>query len=801
MYNEPMKWLISYSKICGKKLTMNQRLRKTLTKIKHKLLQLQDGTMTGCVLCFRARDAPTIVDQYVTKPIKSQAKLTNCVLALRAVNVIDVNVGSSRIRKKSRNLGVPRCWPASQEIIQFCHLVNDKGHNEESVNSGGGKNCVENSKVSDSLLLKKFYSLSYEVVCHLLSGKEVDLPMQLNDEQMDVLLFSKSSFLIGRSGTGKTTILTTKLFQNEEHFFKGAKRIYVAKSRQIEMLSMWDSSENSFNGADFTSEFNDIPDTFIEIPKKIYPLVITFHKFLMMLDGTLGNSFFERFLEARESHVALQAFIRVKRKEIVYTLFKIYEKIKSERGDSDLGDFVNGINQRLSNGNYEGDLMDFVYIDEVQDLSIRQISLFKYICQNVEEGFMFAGDTTQTIARVDNLEPETSPIPGEAPTLLESCHDENAIVTIFGGSRSGVEIMGFGAEQVILVRDDHARTEITEYVGRKALVLTILECKGLEFQESCNPRTHMRSVLVSLGFLSTVYETSESEGVTWAVLVAGSKGRKNYRFEADISGAYHVLKRGGKDVYSGVPKHYTSKDVTVENFLAVLAGDEKTVSAKEVVKQLLRITFSSTTPLDIVLGHHFTRPYPENGKFCLLFYENNFIRQCDMKEMEIQYGGNWPKLLRASADQILGTNHESYLGYLKEATGMYESVGKLEYAALCCYDLGEYGRAGRLCLAIIGAFRSNKRQTCGKMDAAEECFSLAGYYSDAAEAYANEISFPTVCQFAKRENFLIEGCCRNQESLHFTIVEPRNKIRELVSDIKKRTKTNAKRTKPSTGME
>ncbi|GJY58486.1 hypothetical protein Tco_0458378 [Tanacetum coccineum] len=104
MYNEPMKWLISYSKICGKKLTMNQRLRKTLTKIKHKLLQLQDDTMTGCVLCFRARDAPIVVDQYVTKPIKSQVKLTNCVLALRAVNVVDVNVGSLRIRKKSRSL-------------------------------------------------------------------------------------------------------------------------------------------------------------------------------------------------------------------------------------------------------------------------------------------------------------------------------------------------------------------------------------------------------------------------------------------------------------------------------------------------------------------------------------------------------------------------------------------------------------------------------------------------------------------------------------------------------------------------
>lgn len=85
---------------------------------------------------------------------------------------------------------------------------------------------------------------------------------------------------------------------------------------------------------------------------------------------------------------------------------------------------------------------------------------------------------------IDNLEPETSLISGEAPVLLESGNDENAIVTIFGGSESSGEVVRFGAEQIILVRDERAKTEICEYVGRQALVLTILECKGLEFHVS-----------------------------------------------------------------------------------------------------------------------------------------------------------------------------------------------------------------------------------------------------------------------------------------------------------------------------
>ncbi|KAI3778696.1 hypothetical protein L2E82_08079 [Cichorium intybus] len=565
------------------------------------------------------------------------------------------------------NLEVPRSWPASPEMIRYRNLSNCEDENDLSTNQGDGRNFVENSKVSESLLLMKFYSLSSGVVNHLLSGKDIDLPMQVTDEQMDIILFNKSSFIIGRSGTGKTTILTMKLYQNEQSFRIASQGFYEAESSGVNDTEFDDedkeikqnvlrqlfvtvspklchavkhhvshitsissngnsSTEINLEDADITTDFVDIPDTFIDIPKKNYPLVMTFEKFLMMMDGTLGNSFFERFPEAREgSHgnhissrsIALQTFIRLRnvtfdkfhlhywprfnenlkkkldasrvfteiishikgglqagesndgkltfehysslsegrastltqqKRETVYTLFQAYEKMKTERGEFDWGDLVNDLHHRLKSINYEGDQMDFVYIDEVQDLSMRQISLFKYICQNVEEGFIFAGDTAQTIARgidfrfedirslfytefltskpigkqekgrvsekfhlkqnfrthagvlelaqsvidilycyfkhsVDILEPETSLISGEAPVLLESGNDENAIVTIFDGTGTSGELVGFGAEQVILVRDDSAKTEICEYVGKQALVLTIVECKGLEFQD------------------------------------------------------------------------------------------------------------------------------------------------------------------------------------------------------------------------------------------------------------------------------------------------------------------------------
>ncbi len=49
------------------------------------------------------------------------------------------------------------------------------------------------------------------------------------------------------------------------------------------------------NCIDDSTLFKDIPDSLVDIPPTQYPMVMTFYKFLMMLDGTVGISYFERF--------------------------------------------------------------------------------------------------------------------------------------------------------------------------------------------------------------------------------------------------------------------------------------------------------------------------------------------------------------------------------------------------------------------------------------------------------------------------------------------------------------------------
>lgn len=116
-----------------------------------------------------------------------------------------------------RNLEVPKTWPASSKIIQFKNK--DEARRNESSGASDHECYIENSKVSESFLLMKFYSLSSGMVSHLLSdheGRELDLPFEVTDQEQDIILYHRSSFILGRSGTGKTTVLTMKLFQKEQ---------------------------------------------------------------------------------------------------------------------------------------------------------------------------------------------------------------------------------------------------------------------------------------------------------------------------------------------------------------------------------------------------------------------------------------------------------------------------------------------------------------------------------------------------------------------------------------------------------
>ncbi|XP_061342438.1 uncharacterized protein LOC133288644 [Gastrolobium bilobum] len=807
---------------------------------------------------------------------------------------------------------VPLSWERSVDIIKFKNL--DTNGNEAELSGWDQRIYVENSKVEESLLLMKFYSLSSGVVSHLLSdreGNELDLPFEVSDEEREIILFSKSTFVLGRSGTGKTTVLTMKLFQKEKLHHMAVEASYGIKSAPVPCMNHEKEYEESSSvndrpvlrqlfvtvspklcqavkhhvvrmkrsicGGDISTESSsieediNIPDSFVNLPTNSYPLVITFQKFLMMLDGTLGNSFFERFSD-QSSHsqnlgvrsVALETFVRKKevtydrfdslywphfnsqytktldssrvfteiishikggiravesgdgklsredylslsinrasslvkeKREVIYDIYQSYEKMKMDKGDFDLADIVIDIHHRLKIERYEGDEMQFVYIDEVQDLTMSQIALFKYVCQNVEEGFVFCGDTAQTIARgidfrfqdikslfykkfvleskrstygqgkekgkiseifllnqnfrthagvlklsqsiiellfcffphsIDVLKPETSLIYGEGPVVLECENRKNAIATIFGSSgHVGGKIVGFGAEQVILVRDDFARKEILDYIGKQALVLTVLECKGLEFQDVLLYNFFGSSPLKNRW--RVIYEYMKEQDMLQPTEL------KSYPSFNDSK--HHILCSELKQLYVAITRTRQRLWIceNTEEFSRPMFDYWKKkglVQFKELDDSLAQAMKVASSPEE----------WRSRGK--KLFYQNNY----EMATMCFERAGDsyWERKskaagLRAGANRLHDLNPEDANAMLREAAEIFEAIGMADSAAQCFSDLGDYERAGKLYL-----------EKCEEPDLkrAGDCFYLAGCYEIAAQVYARGSFFSdclTVC--------------------------------------------------------
>ncbi|XP_026433956.1 uncharacterized protein LOC113331459 [Papaver somniferum] len=812
-------------------------------------------------------------------------------------------------KKADGDMDVPVIWEPCNEVVRY--NTRTESSSGLSVAEFDGRSYLENSKVNESLLLMKFYSLSSGVVSHLLSGsdgRELDLPFEMTDQELEITLFPRSSFILGRSRTGKTTILTMKLFQKEQqHYFSleglsegtcstsaspknwmreglGAtngtnlRQMFVTVSpqlcsaikNQISNLKSFISggklsAENKFtdmHDIDDTIAFSSIPDSFIDLPLDCYPLVITFQKFLLMLDGSMEDSYFDRFNDVREfcagntgtsRTFALNAFIRSKEvnydrfnsfywphfnchltrkldsstvfveimshikggliagrvpngklsrgnylllsegrvstlskdlRELIYDIFLDYEKKKLLNGEFDFADLVTDLHQRLRKGIYRGDQMDFVYVDEVQDLTMRQAALFKYMCQNFEAGFAFSGDTAQTIARgidfrfqdirslfynefiseprsdfkgkaqekvhysvsdyfqlsqnfrthagilklsqsiiellyhffplsIDSLRPENSHIYGEAPVILESVNDENAIVTIFGNSGStGSSFIGFGAEQVILVRNDSVKKEVSDQIGNQALVLTLVECKGLEFQDV---------------LLYNFFGTSPLKN-QWRVIYG----------HMEELGVLHCTEQKSFPSFCSA-KHKILCSELKQLYVALTRARQRLWIYENADKFSMPI-FDYWKKLGVVQVQHLDESLAQTMRvgsskeeWCSrgikLFNEGNF----EMATMCFERAGDpykekWAKAagLRAAANRMGDSSSELARVPLTEAAEIFETIGKFEIAAKCFIQLKDFKRAGLLYLKNLEEPR---------LEDAADCFSLAGCWSIAAEVY------------------------------------------------------------------
>ncbi|NWH70262.1 TRNK1 protein, partial [Piaya cayana] len=228
----------------------------------------------------------------------------------------------------------------------------------------------------------------------------------------------------------------------------------------------------------------------------------------------------------------------------IYQLFCLYEQIRSQRGYFDEEDFLYNLSQRLSKlSELPWSIHEF-YGDEIQDFTQAELALLMK-CINDPNAMFLTGDTAQSIMKgvafrfsdlrslfhyasknsmnkkqrvrkpkriyqlyqnyrshsgilllasgvvdllqhyfpesFDRLPKDCGLFDGPKPTVLESCSVSDLAILLRGNKRK-TQPIEFGAHQVVLVANETAKEKIPEELSL-ALVLTVYEAKGLEFDD------------------------------------------------------------------------------------------------------------------------------------------------------------------------------------------------------------------------------------------------------------------------------------------------------------------------------
>ncbi|KAI5075691.1 hypothetical protein GOP47_0009767 [Adiantum capillus-veneris] len=781
----------------------------------------------------------------------------------------------------------PATWKKSADFVWL------KPHDKCAQNHHSEKSdlLTERSTVSESLLLMKFYAMSSGIAKNLLTatgGVELDLPFEVNEEESLIIKYPSSCFILGRSGTGKTTVLVTKLIQREQqshisqHGFnkiseipqrvlenprsanRHIKQILVTLSpllcaaikKQISQIQSILSAEGelplpgeSHHDLVLDNEDEDkilglLPDSFINIPETYFPMFLTFRRFLLMLGNSILNSPFERTkknsLERREvdykqfdsdywphmDHTLTRKFdsctvyteiasvikgsiqavktaqgfldkemylssarkgqqLTLEQKGMIYVLFLQYEKLKMQRNDYDMADYVKNVYKRLSAGEYQGDIIDYVYIDEVQDFTPAQISLFSFLCSDPHEGYIFAGDTAQTIARgvnfrfsearslfytdftiaaptnadsgarkktkefspaffhlshnfrthvgvvnmansiveliyyffphsIDKLEPETSLVWGQLPVLLKADGQDLAKEICKTNKNSSNQGHRFGAQQVILVRDEAQKTDLVNKIGKQGLILTVSGSKGLEFED----------------VLMYNFFTGSSLQSNWRVIY-------DYMYKNNLMTAHDPTKRSYPEF--DVHKHSLLCSELKHIYVAVTRAKQRLWIYEEsdnffqpiidywMCQELLETKLLDVTFISQMAAQSTPDEWRKRGFEVLDQQQYDMAILCFERAGD-QHNADLAKAasLRQFGEKQLNINRGVAIANLRKASEMFLTLQRPDIAARCCIKCGDYHKAGLI---------YSKHCKPQRFEDGGDCFLEAKSWVEAENAY------------------------------------------------------------------
>ncbi|KAH8146891.1 uncharacterized protein LAJ45_08970 [Morchella importuna] len=502
-------------------------------------------------------------------------------------------------------------------------------------------------------------------------------------------------------------------------------------------------------------------------------------------------------------------------RDLIYNIYERYEKVKRDHGDIDdidrARDVLKGMAKNRDVRNRIEKAFDEIYIDEIQDQKLLEIMMLLHLVKRPNAAH-FAGDTAQSISKdsvfrfenvkdllyarfssgkkitphvhklyknyrthqgilnlatsvmrllynnfpnmVDRMKDEEGQFSGPKPVMFVGVGSNVLSRNMFGATNLAADSAQFGADQVIIVRDKAQQDSVRKEIGDFALVLTVLESKGMEFED-----------VLLLDFFSTSKCSS-----AWRAAQSRSEdfnSIKHLAFCSELKQLYVAITRAQYRLW-----FFESDSASAKDILTLWAPDVEVVQNNDNNKhdKLAQLHPGKNANPEIWSRRGYQFIENKNYESALLC----FRRAND---------SNGDKLTRAliverkAKSHLVRGDEDISEEHFREAARLFQECGQALREASCYEALGEFEHAGD----IFATHREFLRAAdlyirAGLFEKGADTFALAGHHNDGAAILAGEQRFDSLVKYLDKHRRNLSAAYQRHYSRLCILLVRRGKI-------------------------
>ncbi|CAG8468533.1 12444_t:CDS:10 [Ambispora leptoticha] len=349
---------------------------------------------------------------------------------------------------------------------------------------------------------------------------------------------------------------------------------------------------------------------------------------------------------------------------------------------------------------------------------------------------------------IDRLPREHSEVGGPRPIVFKGFQDKTYF-DVFSVGKTAENNNVFGAEQVIIVRDEESKSLINKEIG---IVMTVYEAKGMEFNDvllynfftNSPGRQKWRLILSALENQHKGIQTFSHE--------------KHYILSSELKHLYVAITRARRHIWI-----FDEKNEYIEPICKYWEHNEL---VKVIQSEVETITFStlgeesSSTEWDKKGKKLFELRQYEQAIFCFKKSENS-------DNLKIAEAYHLQQIARASINY---SDRDTIISNFSRAAGAFLECARLTRAALCYEDIDMYEKAAEV-YKNSNMFEDAARcfLKVRKFEDAGKYFKRANKYTDSVDAYNKGRCYEKIIKLMQREKIDEEvfNCILRLINIHY----------------------------------